>query len=103
MKNIILEQSKILSSAVVGFEWEFYSEKTRKEISQELGRILHKKIKVGNVYHSDTPVGPGEWKLEPDFSGGTKMNELITDPNAVYRGYSLFNESFNLYQRKWLD
>lgn len=80
MKNIILEQSKILSSAVVGFEWEFYSEKTRKEISQELGRILHKKIKVGNVYHSDTPIGPGEWKLEPDFSGGTKMNELITDP-----------------------
>lgn len=80
MRNTILEQSKILHSAVVGMEFEFYSEKPRKQIALELGRIVHKKIKVGNVYHSDTPVGPGEWKLEPDFSGGTKMNELITDP-----------------------
>jgi hypothetical protein len=80
MQNSILEQTRILYSAVLGFEFEFYSERPRKELAKELGRIVGKKIQVGEVYHSETTVGPGEWKIEPDFSGGTKMNELITNP-----------------------
>lgn len=80
MSNRILEQTKILYAAVIGVEFEFYSERPRKEIAKELGRIVKKTIKVGEVYHSETPVADGEWKIEPDFSGGTKMNELITNP-----------------------
>jgi len=80
MQSNILEQTAILYSAVVGFEFEFYSERPRKEIAKELGRILRKEIVVGEVYHSDLVIAPDAFKLEPDFSGGTKMNELITCP-----------------------
>jgi hypothetical protein len=76
----ILDQTKIFYSSVVGFEMEFYSEMPRKEIAKELGRILRKNIVVGDVYHSDLVVAPDTFKLEPDFSGGSKMNELITSP-----------------------
>ena len=83
-----LEEQKILGSLVIGIEFEFYSNRARPEIAKEIGYLVRKKIKVGEIYHSETPVGKNTWKLEPDFSGGVKMNELITEPMPYYEAIS---------------
>lgn len=75
-----MQDQKILNGVVLGFEFEFYSNKTKEEISREVGRLVKKKIKVGEMYHSETVIGENVWKVEPDFSGGIRMNELITEP-----------------------
>ena len=104
MQSSILEQAQILYSAIVGMEYEFYSEKPRKEIVKELGRILRKNIIVGEVYHSDVVVAPDTFKLEPDFSGGSKMNELITSP-MPYQEAIAINSKILTYIREngWTD
>lgn len=79
-----VQENKILNGLVIGFEFEMYTNKTRKELSKELGAIVKKKIKVGEVYHSETPLNKGEWKVEPDFSGGVRMNEIITEPMPYF-------------------
>jgi len=64
----------------LGFEFEFFSGRTRRETAAEIGRLVRKKVRVADKYHSEQPVGKHEWKLEPDFSGGIKLMELITEP-----------------------
>jgi len=75
-----IQEQKILNSLVIGFEFEIYSNLTRKEIAKSIGPVIKKKIIIGDVYHSETPLSNGEVKLEPDFSGGFKMTEIITSP-----------------------
>ncbi len=74
------ERSQILSSAIIGFEFEFFSEMVRGRIVDSLSKLLGKKIILTNKYHSKIPVSSDTFKLEPDYSGGSKMNELITGP-----------------------
>lgn len=74
------ESSQILSSAVVGFEFEFFSEMVRGRIVDSLSKLLSKKIILSDRYHSKIPVSANTFKLEPDYSGGSKMNELVTGP-----------------------
>ncbi len=74
------ERSQILSSAIIGFEFEFFSEMVRGRIVDSLSKLLGKKIILSNKYHSKIPVSADTFKLEPDYSGGSKMNELITGP-----------------------
>jgi hypothetical protein len=74
------DKSQILSSAILGFEFEFFSEMVRGRIVESLSKLLGKKIILTNKYHSKTPVSSDTFKLEPDYSGGSKMNELITGP-----------------------
>ena len=81
MSNIShFDKSQLLSSAVLGFEFEFYSEMVRGRIVDSLSKLLGKKIILSNRYHSKVPVSRDVFKLEPDYSGGSKMNELITGP-----------------------
>ncbi|NBO36455.1 hypothetical protein EBU91_02810 [bacterium] len=42
--------------------------------------MLGKKVVLSDKYHSKIPVSADSFKLEPDYSGGSKMNELITGP-----------------------
>ena len=69
---------KILQTSRVGFEVEFYSNLGRKELAKKLGKYLKKKIKVVFKAHSKIEISRNLFKIEADFSGGSKMHELVT-------------------------
>lgn len=73
-----LNQKTLFDNVNLGFEFEFFSPLTRPELSEKLTHYLGRKVHWTNQYHSDIPMGEGELKIEPDFSGGFKMNELVT-------------------------
>jgi hypothetical protein len=73
-----LEYRNILQSLLIGVEFEFYCEMPRADIARLLGPQIKKKIVVADKYHSKTAVTQNQFKLEPDFSGGKKMHELVT-------------------------
>jgi hypothetical protein len=74
------QKSEILLNTVVGLEFEFYSNFDTHETAVRLSRLLGKKIKVEDQSHSDFIPDKDTFKLEPDFSGGQKLIELITGP-----------------------
>jgi len=78
--NSHFDKYQALSSAVLGFEFEFFSEMVRGRIVESLSKSLGKKVVLSDKYHSKIPVSADNFKLEPDYSGGSKMNELITGP-----------------------
>jgi len=82
---------EILSAAKLGVEFEFYSDldgvlETARSLSKFLGKRVVVPVSVSSfnepkpLYHS--PVTPSDtiFKLEPDYSGGKKMCELVTGP-----------------------
>lgn len=74
------DRNSILNSALVGIEFEFYSniglEETRKSVSSLLGRPIRLETKA----HSDFQPSADEFKIEPDMSGGKGLMELVTGP-----------------------
>lgn len=78
--NSHFDKYQALSSSVLGFEFEFFSEMVRGRIVESLSKMLGKKVVLSDKYHSKIPVSADSFKLEPDYSGGSKMNELITGP-----------------------
>ena len=74
------DRNSILNAALVGVEFEFYSniglEETRKSLSELLGRPIRLETKA----HSDFQPSADEFKLEPDMSGGKGLAELVTGP-----------------------
>lgn len=75
-----LKSRNFFYSIKIGFEFEFYSNLNREEIALNLGKELGKKIIVFRKYHSNFKPTSEVFKLEPDYSGGSKMVELITGP-----------------------
>jgi hypothetical protein len=83
-------KEEILDSAKLGFEFEFYSSLDVFKTAKALAKYLKKRVVVPlsmsaldepkPLYHS--PVEPSDtiFKLEPDYSGGKKMCELVTGP-----------------------
>jgi len=82
----------------IGFEFEFYSNLNRNEIAQDLGKTLGKKILVFNKYHTKFKPNKDTFKLEPDYSGGSKMVELITGPLSYYEALPILIRTL-----KWID
>ena len=88
----VYTKTEILDGARVGLEFEFYSSMEVVETARAIGKVLKKRVVVpmalSNIaepkplYHS--PVTPSStiFKLEPDYSGGKKMCELVTGPMA---------------------
>jgi len=70
--------SEILKNALVGVEFEFYSNHSIEKTSKELGALLNKKIRVEEKAHSDFEPTDKEFKIEPDMSGGENLMELVT-------------------------
>lgn len=70
-----------LKNAVVGFEFEFYTERSYYKLLELLNNEL-KPIKTSGFrkYHSSFKPDENNFKLEPDLSGGPEMCELITGP-----------------------
>lgn len=74
------DQLHALSSSVIGFEFEFYTNMLKGKTAESLSKLLNKKVIVSEKYHSKTPIDQNTFKLEPDYSGGSKMVEFITGP-----------------------
>lgn len=79
--NKFINNWKDLQTAIVGFEFEFFSNhsyiKTMELINLEFAPV---EVWGLNQYHSDFPVTDKIFKIEPDYSGGSEMIELITGP-----------------------
>lgn len=82
---------KILSTSLVGIEFEFYTDLDEKEITKSLSKAIGKKIIIPvtltgldkeskGLYHSEMEPTAFMFKIEKDFSGGKNMFELITGP-----------------------
>ncbi len=85
-------------SAKLGFEFEFYSNLNRNEITDSLGKVLGKKILLFNKYHSKFKPTKDIFKLEPDYSGGSKMVEFITGPLPYFEAIVILIKTL-----KWID
>ena len=71
----------ILQNAVVGFEFEFYADKSYYKLLEHLNNILSPvKISGFKKYHSSFKPTAKHWKLEPDMSLGPNGIEVITGP-----------------------
>jgi hypothetical protein len=70
----------LIQNSYIGFEFEFFSDKGRNDVASELSKTLKKKVVVANKYHSDVDISYKQFKIEPDFSGGKRMFELVTYP-----------------------
>ena len=92
------EKAQALSLSDVGFEFEFFSNVTKGRAADALSKLLGKKVDVSNKYHSDIPVNRERFKLEPDYSGGISMLELVTGPMS-------YNEAIPVMIKilKWID
>lgn len=76
-----LNSWKDLQHAFIGFEFEFYSEHSFIKVLELLNNHLAPIEVWGmNQYHSDFVVTDKVFKIEPDYSGGSNMIELITGP-----------------------
>lgn len=74
------KELKVLNASQIGIEFELYSLMPKKDMVASLEKATGKKIKWINQYHSEFVPTDKVYKLEPDFSGGMKMCELITGP-----------------------
>ena len=90
--------SKILKNALVGVEFEFYSNLPIEETAKKLGSLLDKKIQVETKAHSDFEPTADHFKLEPDMSGGIKLMELVTGPMPYYNARLLI-----INVSKWIE
>lgn len=73
-----LNDANILQNALVGVEFEFYSNLPAQETADQIAKLLGKKIHIETKAHSDFEVTQDEFKIEPDMSGGAKLLELVT-------------------------
>lgn len=84
-------KEEILEGSKIGLEFEFYSNledhvKTARSLAAYIGKRVVVPMALSNLkepkplYHS--PINPTSdiFKLEPDYSGGKKMCELVTGP-----------------------
>ena len=70
-----------LKNAIVGFEFEFYTDRSYYKLLELLNNELSPiKTHGFRKYHSNFKPDENNFKLEPDLSGGPELCELITGP-----------------------
>jgi len=79
-----------LNSAVIGFEFEFFSNMLKGAMKNSLSEAVGKTVILSDKYHSKTAVSKNTFKLEPDYSGGSKMFEFITGPLPYSEAIPIF-------------
>jgi len=103
-KEMDYNNHNILEQAVIGMEYEFYSNKSRDQVAKEISKLVKKDVRVAEKYHSETVIGDGKWKIEPDFSGGMKMMELVTEPMGYYESIATMVKIMSwIRQNGWTD
>lgn len=75
-----IHNKDILFRALIGFEFEFFSNYDLEEAVKQLKSLLGRDIYVGTKAHSDFQPTDKKFKVEPDMSGGKNMLELVTGP-----------------------
>jgi len=71
----------ILTKSIIGFELEFYTERSYYKLLELLNRELDPiKVHGYRKYHSEMKPDDKNFKIEPDLSGGYDMVEIITGP-----------------------
>lgn len=99
-----IRDRNILGQFSLGFEMEFFCDRPRAEIAKEIANLLRKKVVVGDSYHSEKPIGEQTFYLEPDYSGGTKMHELITAPMNYWEAITVNNKIISwIRDNGWTD
>lgn len=83
-------KTEVLDAGRVGIEFEFFSSMDVIKTAREMGKFIKKRIVVPMnistfgepkpMYHSPVIPSSSIFKLEPDYSGGKKMCELVTGP-----------------------
>jgi len=66
--------------------------------AESLSKLLNKTVKVSDKYHSNLSVDSKTFKLEPDYSGGSKMVEFITGPLPYQEAIPILIKTLN-----WID
>ena len=104
----VYTRTEILDAAKLGIEFEFYSSLDVVETAREIGKYVKKRIVVpmamSNIrepkplYHSPVQPSSSVFKLEPDYSGGKKMCELVTGPMAYSEGRDILIKVFEWIQ-----
>jgi len=70
-----------LKNAIIGFEFEFYTDRSYYKLLELLNNELTPiKTHGFRKYHSSFKPDENNFKLEPDLSGGPELVELITGP-----------------------
>jgi len=66
----------------IGFEFEFIRDTNinNSTVKKELMRLFKVDISLEKKAHSDFVPVEGHWKMEPDFSGGKNLVEVVTPP-----------------------
>jgi hypothetical protein len=76
-----INKFNILNNAIIGFEFEFYTDKPYHKLLELLNRELNPVIVSGyRIYHNSFEPDAKHWKIEPDLSLGMDGVELITGP-----------------------
>ena len=79
--NKYINNFQNLKNSIVGLEIEFFSKDNFIKTLEKLNNTLKGKEVWGiNQYHSDFIPTDKIFKIEPDYSGGSEMIELITGP-----------------------
>jgi hypothetical protein len=105
-KNYTKEE--ILSGIKIGFEFEFYSSMDVFETARDIANATKKRVVVplslSNIsepkplYHSPVAPSSSVFKLEPDYSGGKKMCELVTGPMKYEEARNIMIKVFEWIQ-----
>jgi len=82
MQKLTIDSSResILNAALMGVEFEFYSNFDLEATQKSLAKLLDRKIRLEDKAHSDFQPSAEEFKMEPDMSGGKGLIELVTGP-----------------------
>lgn len=82
MQKLTIDSSResILNAALMGVEFEFYSNLDLEATKKSLATLLDRKIRLEDKAHSDFQPSAEEFKMEPDMSGGKGLIELVTGP-----------------------
>jgi len=90
----------ILNNAIVGFEFEFYTDRPYHKLLEILNRELKPVTVTGyRVYHSSFEPTEKEWKIEPDLSMGYDGIELVSGPIPYVNAKTYLLKVLKILQR----
>jgi len=98
--NKYIKNFDILKKAVLGFEFEFYTDRSYYKLLELMNRELSPiKVHGRRKYHSDMEVDEYNFKIEPDLSGGPNMVELITGPMPYHNAKLILLKILKVLQK----
>lgn len=98
--HINLDSADILENLRIGFKFELFSPFKRSELSHMLSHVLGKNVMALESQDTNFPLDNNTFKIEPDFSGGLKMHELVTAPQRYSEAIHTMFKVYNFIEEK---